>query len=98
MFCKKGVLRNFTKFSGKHLCQSLYFNNVAAEHLWRLLLNVTILFNQIKDVSNQSKIKKVFNISINILIIYKEDKKRFSINILIKFLTLHAFQILIYTW
>ena len=47
----------------------------------------------------QSKIKKVFNISINILIIYKEeDKKRFSINILIKFLTLHAFQILIYTW
>ena len=46
----------------------------------------------------QSKIKKVFNILINILIIYKEDKKRFSINILIKFLTLHAFQILIYTW
>ena len=46
----------------------------------------------------QSKIKKVFNISINILIIYKEDKKRFSISILIKFLTLHAFQILIYTW
>ena len=26
---KKGVLRNFTKFTGKHLCQSLFFNNVA---------------------------------------------------------------------
>ena len=25
----KGVLRNFTKFTGKHLCQSLFFNNVA---------------------------------------------------------------------
>ena len=25
----KGVLRNFTKFSGKHLCQSLFFNKVA---------------------------------------------------------------------
>ena len=25
MFCKKGFLRNFTKFTGKHLCQSLYF-------------------------------------------------------------------------
>ena len=25
----KGVLRNFTKFTGKHLCQSLYFNKVA---------------------------------------------------------------------
>ena len=22
VFCKKGVLRNFTKFTGKHLCQS----------------------------------------------------------------------------
>ena len=27
---KKGVLRNFTKFTGKHLCQSLFFNKVAA--------------------------------------------------------------------
>ena len=29
MFCKKGVLRNFAKFTGKHLCQSLSFNKVA---------------------------------------------------------------------
>ena len=38
VFCKKGVLRNFTKFTGKHLCQSLilktpvpesHFNKVA---------------------------------------------------------------------
>ena len=28
-FCKKGVLRNFTKFTGKELCQSLYFKKVA---------------------------------------------------------------------
>ena len=26
---KKGVLRNFTKFTGKHLCRSLFFNKVA---------------------------------------------------------------------
>ena len=25
----KGVLRKFTKFTGKHLCQSLFFNKVA---------------------------------------------------------------------
>ena len=37
---KKGVLRNFAKFTGKHLCQSLFFNEVAGqaifftEHLW----------------------------------------------------------------
>ena len=26
---RKGVLRNFRKFTGKHLCQSLYFHKVA---------------------------------------------------------------------
>ena len=26
VFCKNGVLRNFAKFSGKHLCESLFFN------------------------------------------------------------------------
>ena len=29
VYCKRGVLRNFTKFTGKHLCQSLFFNKVA---------------------------------------------------------------------
>ena len=29
VFCKKGVLRNFGRFTGKHLCQSLHFNKVA---------------------------------------------------------------------
>ena len=29
MFCKKGVLRNFAKFTGKHLCRNLFFNKVA---------------------------------------------------------------------
>ena len=29
VFFKKGVLRNFTKFTRKHLCQSLFFNKVA---------------------------------------------------------------------
>ena len=29
MFCKKGVLRNFVKFTWKHMCQNLFFNKVA---------------------------------------------------------------------
>ena len=29
VFCRKGVLRNFEKFTGKHLCQSFLFNKVA---------------------------------------------------------------------
>ena len=28
VFCKKGVLRNFTKFKGKDLCQSFFNNKV----------------------------------------------------------------------
>ena len=28
VFCKERVLRNLTKFRGKHLCQSLFFNKV----------------------------------------------------------------------
>ena len=29
MFCQKGVLKNFTKFTGKDLCQSLFSDKVA---------------------------------------------------------------------
>ena len=34
VFCKKGVLRNFAKFTGKHLCQRLFFNKVAGQRLF----------------------------------------------------------------
>ena len=32
VFCKKGVLRNFVKFTGKYLCQGLFSNKVSG--LW----------------------------------------------------------------
>ena len=40
LFYKKGVMRNFAKFTGKHVCQSLFFNKVAGliEQLWWLLM------------------------------------------------------------
>ena len=28
-FLKKGVIKNFAKFTGKHMCQSLFFNKIA---------------------------------------------------------------------
>ena len=34
VFCKKGVLRNFTKFTGKHLCLSLFLNKVAGKNIF----------------------------------------------------------------
>ena len=33
MFCEKGVLKNFAKFKGKHLCQGFFFNKVAGSSL-----------------------------------------------------------------
>ena len=33
---KTGVYENFTKFTGKHLCQSLFFNKVAGLRLGKL--------------------------------------------------------------
>ena len=37
VFCKEGVLRNYAKFIGKYLCQSLFFNKVAGLRLAILL-------------------------------------------------------------
>ena len=40
VFCKKGFLRNFAKFTGKQLCQCLFFNKVAGLRLWHRCLPV----------------------------------------------------------
>ena len=37
VFCDKGVLGNFTKFTGKHQCQGLFFNKVAGRRPATLL-------------------------------------------------------------
>ena len=31
---KRGILKNFAKFTGNHLCQSLFLNRVAGLRLW----------------------------------------------------------------
>ena len=52
VFCKKDVLKNFAKFTGNHLCQTLFFNKVAGlrsffiEHHWWLILKaIATLFS-----------------------------------------------------
>ena len=37
VFYRKGVFKNFAKFTGKHLCQSLFFDKVAGLQLTTLL-------------------------------------------------------------
>ena len=41
VFCEKGVLRNFAEFTGKHLCQSLFFNKVAGG-AWNFIKKETL--------------------------------------------------------
>ena len=38
---KKDVLKNFPKFTEKHLCQSLFFNDVVKKKLWHRCFLVT---------------------------------------------------------
>ena len=61
LFCKKGVLRNFAKFTEKHLCQSLFFNKVAglppnmqSKHrtLMNLIISFSFLFEEILLIGN----------------------------------------------
>ena len=35
VFCKKDVLKNFAKFTGKHLCQSLVYNKVTGHNFMK---------------------------------------------------------------
>ena len=47
MFCKKGAFRNFGRLTGKHLCQSLFFNKVAGLNLfYRTPLDDCLLFRK----------------------------------------------------
>ena len=49
---KKGVLRNLTKFTGKHLCQSLFFNKVAG-----LQISKNTFLHRIPQVAASNNIK-----------------------------------------
>ena len=40
VLCKKGVFKNFAKFTEKHLCQNLFFNNVAGLRLVSVVLDL----------------------------------------------------------
>ena len=43
-FCKIGILRNFPKFTGKHLCQSLFFKVAIVLQLYLKRYSDTVVF------------------------------------------------------
>ena len=67
VFCKKGVLKNFAQFTGKHLCQGLFFNKVAGLRLYSgyTIGHILIL------------IKKPAKFEMSLLIDYATDELKF---------------------
>ena len=62
---KKGVLRNFAKFSGKYLCQSLFLNKVAGVTASNYIAFVSIIIHDFfskhpRDTQKNVWIKKNF--------------------------------------
>ena len=57
--CEKGVLENFTNFTGKHLYQGLFFKKVADPGPSRVTSNKRFPFNNLKFIiCQQSRLQK----------------------------------------
>ena len=81
LFCEKGVLRNFANFTGKHLCQSVFFNKVASirpatlfkKRLWHRyfpvnfakFLSISFLYNISEQLLPQYSITKLASHNFN---------------------------------
>ena len=69
VFCKKDVLKNFTKFKWKHLCQNLFFNKVSGtatllkKRFWHRCFPVNFVkFLRAKFLQNTSGYWEIFEI------------------------------------
>ena len=59
LFCKKGVLKNFPKFTGKDLCQSIFFRTRLVANK---VLRGRIDWATFRNTYNQSKRSEIFNV------------------------------------
>ena len=55
-YCKKGLLKNFAKLTGKHLCQRVIFNKVAGPDKFIWSLSKIYNFQKISEVNKNQKI------------------------------------------
>ena len=54
VFCRKGVLRKFTNFAGKPLCQSLFFNKVAGCNVIKKETLAQVFFCEFCEISKNT--------------------------------------------
>ena len=84
LFCKKVVLRNFSRFTGKHLCQSLFFNKVTGcwlllKNLWNIWWSQFLQLNFIKDFKSSFNSLLWNTIWNNWIIYYVSQARKLSI-------------------
>ena len=73
VLCEKGVLENFTKFAGKHLCQSLFFNKVADLAPSGVISNNRFPFNNfVFIICQQSRLQSKMSFLL-VIISYRKD-------------------------
>ena len=79
VFCKKGVLRNFAKFLGKLLYQSLFFNKVADLRPATLIKKETLA--RVFSCESCEISKNTFSCRTRLVAASELIRKRFSISI-----------------
>ena len=87
VFCKKCALKNFAKFTGKHLCQSFFFNKFAG-------LKAALLKKDTLTQSFSSGFCEIFKNTFYIHVFYK--KRNFLFLLLLILLLLLLFAVLQY--
>ena len=83
VFCKKGVLKNFAKFTGKYLFQSPFFNKAAGLFVKKETLAYVFLVNFMKFLrtpllQNTSK-RLLLNFIFTEKVYFMDTKKGFSV-------------------
>ena len=97
---KKGVLRNFTKFTGKHLCQGLCFNKVAGLRTAMWTINAGI-WNVESYSTKQYYLRDIFRGFIFLFLHVFDSQAEASTILLIFFATLFTRSgrsLLAFTW
>ena len=91
VFCKKGVLRNFSKFIGKHLCQGLFLDKVVGLTLQHLFVERHRATASIFD-SNTGKIEEGCRQSQAFVVLLTDLSKAFDcVNQDLQIAKLHSF-------
>ena len=104
MCCKKGVLRNFTKFTGKRLCQSLFFNKVAAAQALTLAQAFSCEFCEISKSTlfyrthlvAASKVKYIFSQKLHFIDLWQDSE--YTPKFWVKFQTVSNHSSSLFAW